>query len=220
MFFLMTEHNLFHEVQEDLQRQQMEAMWKRYGIWVVGAALGVVLATAGTTAYHSWKAERDQRLTAELLAATKGGAGEAKNIEALQGFAAKPENAGAAQAVFALLRAGTLAADANDKAKAIQIFDQVANDSTVDTAYRQLGDLLSVQMQLDSGDAAALSLRLAPLTEERAPWRFSALEEQGYLAIRAGDKAKARQIFTDLSQDTRAPHSMGLRATDVLRSLN
>ena len=214
----MTEHNLFHEVQADLERQKLEALWKQYGLWVVVVALGIILATAGSTAYRSWKISNDQRLTAELLDADKVGNDQLTSIENLEKFAAA--NSGANQADMALLHAGAIAIDKNDTAKAISFFDAVANDAKAEPAFRQLGDLLSVQVQLDTGDAAALSARLQPLTEERAPWRFSALEEQGYLALRANDKSKARQIFAELSQDARVPPTMSARAADILRSLN
>jgi len=218
MFPSMTEHNLFDEVKEDLERQRLEALWKQYGLWVVILALGIVLATASSTAYHSWQANQNQKLTSELLAVSKTSADTSKNIEALQKFA--DSNAASNQAAFALLHAGALAADENDKAKAATLFDQVAADTKIDPAFRQLGDLLSVQAQLDSADPATLSARLQPLTEEHATWRYSALEAEGYLALKSGDKDKAKQIFTTLSQDARAPQSIGARASDILRSLN
>jgi hypothetical protein len=214
----MTENNLFQEVQEDLERQKLEALWKKYGFWVVVAALGIVVATASSTAYRSWHADHEQRLTAELLSASKSTADAATNIDSLQKFAA--DNAGSGQADLALLRAGALAADKDDKAAAVKAFDQVASDTKADPAFRQLGTLLSVRAQLDNGDPAALSARLQPLTAEDAAWRFSALEDQAYLALRAGDKDKAKQIFTDLSQDARVPEGIAARATDILRSLD
>jgi len=214
----MTEHNLFQEVQADLERQKLEALWKQYGIWVAIVALGIVLATASSTAYRSWKTERDQQLTTGLLAATKANTDLAKSIDELQKFVDANPTTGHAD--IALLHAGALAVDQGDKTKAAAFFDKVANDTNADPAFRQLGDLLSVQVQMDNGDPTILAARLQPLTEERAPWRYSALEEQGYLALRAGDKAKARQIFADLSQDARAPQSIGARASDILRSLN
>ena len=64
---IMTENNLFQEVQEDLQRQRWENLWKQYGVWIGIAALVIVMATAGSTYYRSWKVERDQRLTSGLL---------------------------------------------------------------------------------------------------------------------------------------------------------
>ena len=214
----MTEDNLFAEVQEDLERQKLEALWKKFGPFIVAAALAIVVATASTTSYRSWKAEREQDLTARLLEASKPDAASADKIAALQKFA--DENQGVTQTDLALLQAGSLAAEQGDKAKAAGLFDRVANDGNADPAFRQLGALLSVQTQLDNGDPVALAARLAPLTEEKAAWRYSALETQAYLALRTGDKAKARQIFTDLSQDARTPHSISTRATDILRSLD
>lgn len=214
----MTELNIFQEVKEDLERQKLEALWKKYGIWVIVAALGVVVATASSTSYRSWKAGHDRQATSALLSATQGVSDAGKSIEMLQKFA--DGHAGVGLSDLALLHAGALAVDQNDKAKAIPLFDKVAADAKADPAFRQLGDLLSVRAQLDSGDAAAMSARLQPLTVEGAAWRFSALEDQGYLALRAGDKAKAKQIFTDLSQDSRAPQGISTRASDLLRSLN
>jgi hypothetical protein len=218
MLPLMTEPNLFQEVQEDLERQRLEGLWKQYGGWIVAVALLVVVATAGSTSYRSWRAEENQKLTTDLIAADKPQADNVKTIEKLQQFAAL--HPGTSHNDLALLKAASLAADQNDKVKARQLYDQVAQDTTADTAFRQLGDLLSVQLQMDDGDAGALTARLQPLTEENAPWRYTALEDQGYLALRQGDKSKARQIFTTLAQDARAPQSIGARATDILRSLN
>jgi hypothetical protein len=214
----MTEQNLFQEIQEDLDRQKLEALWKKYGFWIIVAALGLVLSTASSTAYQSWRAGHDMRLTSELLSASRLLPDASKNIEALQKFA--EENKKEGHASWALLRAGALALNRGDIPGAIQFFDKVAADVHADPAFRQLGALLSVQAQMDDGKAAELSVRLQPLAAEGAPWQFSAQEAQAYLALRAGEKAKARQIFTDLSQDSRAPRSISARASDILRTLN
>jgi hypothetical protein len=160
----------------------------------------------------------DKHLTSDMLAATRAGPDAGKSIEKLQKFAA--ENRATTFAALAELRAGALAAEQNDKVKAVTFFDAAAAEEKADAAFRQLGDLLSVQMQMDAGDPATLSGRLEPLTVEHAPWRFSAMEDQGYLALRTGDKNRARQIFTLLSQDATVPQSIGARAKDIARSLN
>ncbi len=213
----MTEHNIFDEAKEEYERQKMEALWKQYGIWVVIVALGIVLATATSTAYRSWKIDHDQKITNDFVAAAKPGADNAKSITALQQFA--DANGGTNQAAFALLKAGALAADQNDNAKAVTLFDKVEADDKADIAFRQLGTLLSVEAQLDSGDITALDARLQPLAVIDATWHYSALQDEGYLAIRAKDTAKAKEIFTILSQDARAPQSIMTRASDILRSL-
>jgi len=75
-------------------------------------------------------------------------------------------------------------------------------------------------VQIDPKRIEELSERLQPLTAQDGAWRFSALEAQAYLALRAGDKSKAETILTGLSQDVRAPRSLASRASDVLRTLN
>ncbi len=214
----MTDHNLFQEIQEDLDRQKLEAFWKKYGFWIIVAALGLVISTASSTAYRSWRDDRDRKQTTAFLSAASVRPDPAQTVAALQKYAG--ENAGANLASYALLRAGAAAVEKNDREAAIGLFDKAAADSSADPAFRDLGVLLSVQMQLDKGDPAALSSRLAPLVSEKAPWRFSALEAQALLALRADNKAGAKKIFTELSQDPRAPQSISARASDILRTLN
>ncbi len=95
-------------------------------------------------------------------------------------------------------------------------YDSLAGDSSAGETYRDLAVLLSVQHQLDSGDPDGLMARLAPLTAEDNPWRYSALELTALLANRAGDRARAREIFTRLGDDAGAPQGLRARAREML----
>ncbi|MDE1901445.1 MAG: tetratricopeptide repeat protein [Alphaproteobacteria bacterium] len=214
----MTERNIFDELQEDFERQRLENLWKKYAPAVIAAALAIVIATAGMSAWRTWKTDRDQKLTNAYIDAAQEDQDAAKSVDLLQKFAAA--HPGTDLGAFALLRAGAQQAEQGDAAKAAASFDAVANDAKADPAFRQLGTLLSVRAQMDTGDAAALSARLDPLTADGAPWRYSALEAQAYLALRAGDTAKAKKIFTDLSQDARVPQDIAARAGDIVRSFH
>jgi hypothetical protein len=218
MKYRMSENNLFQEIQEDLDRQKMEALWRSYGPLVLMVAIVIILGTAATTAWRSWDAKREQQATGDLIKINDITGDQVKQIEALQDFAQK--NHTDTQASFALIHAGALEARAGDITKAVAIYDGVANDSKADAAFRQLADLYAVEVQLDTGNAAALEKRLQPLLAENAPWRFSAMEYDGYLALRTGDKAKAKQIFTELSQNASVPQSLGSRAAVMLRYVN
>jgi len=214
----MTEHNLFQEVQEDLDRQKLEAFWKKYGFWIVLVAVGIVLSTASSTAYRTWNSRRNQTMTSALLEAARATPDTAKSMDLFQRAAEKYQGKG--HDVLALLREGSLAQSKNDKAKALSLFEKVASDAKADPAFRQLGALLSVEIQIDEGAPAELMSRLAPLAAEGAPWRFSAKEAQAYLALRMNDKAKAKEIFTSLAQTPDVPQSLAQRATDILRTLD
>ena len=38
--------DLFREVEEDLRREQFSKLWEKYGAWVIGLAVGIVVLTA------------------------------------------------------------------------------------------------------------------------------------------------------------------------------
>ena len=212
----MTEENLFKEVEEDLARQRMEELWRRYGPLVIVGAVIVVLATAGTTTWHSMQLAKEQKATEGVVSIIDEVKPDPeKQIAALEGFAQKTNEE--TQAVFARLHAAALATKEGHPEQAIKLYDAVGADSKADEAFRQFGDLMSVQTQLDSGDPAALDKRLQPLAAPDAPWHFTATEYQGYLALRAGDKNKARRLFESLAQDASAPRTLSERAGDMLR---
>ncbi len=64
-----------------------------------------------------------------------------------------------------------------------------------------------------------LSERLAPLTAEDNPWRYSALELTALLSGRTGDKERERDIFTRLFEDPGAPAGIRARASEMLKIL-
>ena len=211
----MTDENLFKEVEEDMERQRYEALWKQYGGMVIAAALAIVLGTAGYNFWLGHTQQKNQRATDELVAITGAKTDPVKQIEALQQFV--QNNPGQTQTTLAALHAAALAAKQDKKDDAIRMYDAVAADSKADHAFRQLADLLAVQVQMDSGDTAKLLQRLQPLMAEKEPWRYTAMEFAGHIALRAGDKANAKDYFTKLSQDAGAPPTISARAADMLR---
>ena len=82
-----------------------------------------------------------------------------------------------------------------------------------------MATLLSVMHQIDEGDAEALHTRLAPLAAPGHPFRASALEAQALLALREGDLAAARDLYTQVVDDIEAPARLRARATQVLAAL-
>lgn len=214
----MTESNLFQEVQEDLERQRLEALWKRYGKWIMAGVALVLLVATGVNLWTAHKREKNEALTAELIQAQ--GNGQAMGSEAAKALTILSEgHAGHAQGAIAGLRAAGLLAQQKDVQGAVKIYDQIAADSKIDPALRQFADLMAVSVQMDAGEPAALLQRLQPLQAENAPWRFTAMEYAGHLLLKTGDKEKAKAIFTALSQEATLPPTMATRVGDMLRLL-
>jgi hypothetical protein len=209
-------HNIFQEIEEDLQRQKWEDLWKRYGPYVIAAAALIILATSAITSWHSYRTQHHQAATDSLMAILdKANASKAEEIKALDAFA--QNNSGTTQATLARLYNAAAVAKDGDKTKAVAIYDSVVHDAKTDIALRQFADLMAVQAQMDSADPAVLRVRLKPLWADGMPWRDVALNFEGHLALKAGDKAGARQAFSLLAHDGSAPEHLSEDAAEMLR---
>ena len=215
----MSQDNIFREIDEDMERQRYEALWNRYGKYAIAFVVAIIAVTAVHTYWQSETLQQHQKATGDLaMLVNQAKDDNNKKISDLLAFSA--ENPGQTQGALAALGAAQLAARQGDKDKAVQIYDALSADTKAQPEFRQLADLYAVEVQLDTGDVAKLQERLKPLIGAKEAWNYSALEMSAYLDIRCGDKDKAKDIFTNLSQDAGAPPSLVARAGDMLRLLS
>lgn len=211
--------DFIREVDEELRRENWEILWKKYGKFVIAAAVALVLGTAAVVGWREY--DRSTRMKAgDAFGAVIADVENTKEpAEAADKLAAYIPGAPAGYAALARLREAKLRADAGDSASAIGLYDGLAADNGAEPLFRDLATLYSVRMQIDGGDAATLNARLLPLATDTGPWRHSARELQAALALNAGDTAAAREIFSRIADDMDAPDSLRSRATEMLRAM-
>ncbi len=209
--------DIFREVDEDLRREKAEALWKKYGNYLIIAALAIVLGTAGRV---GWKHYREnQRATA------------ATQYQAVLEQAGRGDDAAVAASAFRAARAqlpsgyGTLAqlheaaklADAGDLRGAIAVYDELSQSG--DPTLAGLAELLAGARLIEAGETGAAQGRLTALVDAGSPWRFTAAELLAVIDLEAGNAAAARGKYESLSQDAEAPANLRARAAQMLRIL-
>lgn len=210
--------DIFREVDEEIRKEDYAALARKYGPWVIGLAVAIVLLVAG---YQGWqyydreqRLERSQAFTAALRQLDDGDTAAARS--ALAGLA-DPEGDG-----FALLAALELAriqAEAGETASALEIWERIAASANADRPLRAAATVFAVMHRMDEGDPAALAERLQPYAGQDGAFRFSALELQALLARRQGDGARARELYRQIADAPAAPQGLRQRATQMLKLL-
>jgi hypothetical protein len=205
---------LFREVEEDIRRDRLERLARKYGGVLIAAAVTVIAGTGGYVLWKNWAEaqRRDQtlRLAAALdLAGPKGDAKAA--AEALATLA--PRTSGGATALTRLYEAGVRGRSGEGDGGAV--YDALAADGSLDPLFRDLALLMAVATRIESGEPKALEGRLAPLLADGNPWRFSARELTALLAARTGDRERARTLFQQLADDNGTPTAMRARAAEL-----
>lgn len=207
---------IFQEIEQDLQRQRFESLWKKYGPALIGCALLIVVATAAVMGWKSYRAGQGHAQTGDLaqlvLISDKGDPGQM--IQSLLAY--DKTHDGSAQAAIALLYAGQEAVQLDQQAQALEIYDALSKKTDVPSVYSQLGALLYVLTAMDEGQPAQLETRLQPLLHDEVIWRFMAAELAGHLAYKSGDLPKAQKLFADLINKEGVPPTIQQRASDML----
>jgi hypothetical protein len=215
--------DIFDEINEDLRAERAQLLLKKYG-WLIGvAALLIVGGVAGWEGWQRWQDKQDREAAAAYLSAMRIAdqirPGQRIPPDAILAFDRVARSAPHGYAVLARLREAGLKADAGDLAGAVRAWDEVASDRSVDSLFRDLATLLSVQRQVDTGNPPALEARLKPLENPDNAWHSLAEESQALLELRQGKTDQARDELRRLAQDVTAPEGVRRRANGLLEQL-
>lgn len=196
--------DIFHEVEEDLRRDQAAAIWKKYGSVLVGAALLLVLAVAAHWGWTKYATNQQLQASADFLSAAS-----TKDLKARETALGKIATEGGTYGVLAQFRLAETAIEAGDKARARDILAGIAKDRSADKALYELAAIQAALLELEIGKPETAAATVEHLTKEGGAYRLSALEVTGLAAVAAGDTEKARTTFETLRKTAEAEAAAG-----------
>jgi hypothetical protein len=208
--------DIFREVDEEVRREQLKRLWDRYGLFIVAAAVLVVVGVGAWRAYQWYEARKAAEAGAAYNAAAQL-AQDGKPTEATAAFAQLATSGTPAYRALARLREAEVMAT-RDSAAAVAIFDEVAVNSGIPQLLRDLATVRAGFVLVDKAPYADLSRRLEPLAQPNGSFRHSARELLALSAWRNGDMAAARRWAEAALSDPDAPASLRARI-DVLKAL-
>ncbi len=210
--------DIFKEVDEDLRRDNLEKLWKKYGFQFMGLAAAVVLGVAGVQGWQAYDLDQRSKLSDRYGAAHEL-AQSGETAAGLDAMIDLSEASGDSYAGLAAFEEARLRVESGDTGGAIAVWDRIAEGSGLGPGFKEAATLFSILHQIDSGDPAALRARLQPLAADSQPFRSSARELLALIALGAGDTAVARDLYTKISDDREAPAGLRQRATQMLAAL-
>lgn len=209
--------DIFREVDEDLRQDRASALAKKYGPYVIGFAVAVVLGTLVFQLWKSWDL-RQRSEQSDRFAAASRLLGEDQPEAALAALDELGQPDGGYGTLTAFARARLLA-DEGRRDEALAIWRGLAEDSSSGPALQGVARLYLVMHQIDDGDPEELEAMLQPLLGPGNGFRPMALELTAVLALRAGDNGRARQVYSEIADDLTAPPNMRARAAQMLAAL-
>lgn len=208
--------DLFEEVEENLRRDQLQEIWKKYGVLFIAGAAALVLGVGGVGLYRGWHADRSKDASQEFVDLQTLAANDPKAAEPKLAAFAKSAHGGY-KALAEMERASVLQAE-GDLPGAILAFDSAAKLAS-DKSVKQSAQLRAAYIAAESEPFAAIEARVKPLIEGGGAFGYLGRELLAVEAFEAGKPDRARTEFDYLATAFDAPQGVRERAQRYLAFL-
>jgi hypothetical protein len=208
--------DIFHEVDEEVRRDQLKKIWQRYGNYIIAGCLVVIVGIAGWRGYEWTQSKHAAESGAAFeQAATLAETGKVQEAEAA--FAKLGIDGTAGYRVLSRLREAAELARSDPKA-AVKAYDEIAADRGAGQVIQDLATLRAGYLLVDGTPYPDLRSRLEPLTGPSRAFRYSARELLALSAWKQGDTGAAKQWTETIIGDPQTPAGARSRA-EVLSQL-
>lgn len=213
----MSEETLFREIDEDLRADRLRNLWQRFGPYIIGAAVAVVLLVAVNEGWSWWQKSNAARSSDALYVAFDAArAGDTqKALDALAPV--ESEGTGQYPALARFAEAAYLAKQGK-AAEAVAVYDELAGSLT-ELRLRELALILAAFDLVDSGYVSGIETRVNGLVASGSSFTSAAREALGLAQYKAGDLDAALATFQAVTSDPTATNDLLARVSVYITQL-
>lgn len=206
--------DFINEVEEELRKDQYNALLRKWGPYLAAAAILLVL---GTALYEFMDYRKDRAAKSASIsyfaAYEKYDDG---NIDAAQSdFMAISEAANDGYAGLSLMQAAGIELEKGNFDKAVALLDQAAEKFS-DPRHEHLARLKAGYILMDQGRYDDVNIRISPLLEDGSPYNHLAQELAAFTALQQGDVRTARSKFALLARGVDVIPGVQARAEQMM----
>lgn len=211
----MSDESLFREVDEEVRQEQFKKLWARYGKFVIGLAVMVILGVAGMEGWRYFQLKQSQEAGDSFFSAAELAAG-GKAEDAVKQF----ESIGkTGYAELGRIRAATALSTEGKIDEAVKLYDAVAADAKVDQTLRDLSRVRAAALLANTAPFADVEARLKDFVDPNNPWRHIAREILASVQYRVKDYAGADKQVQAILADPATPAPLRQRALTMSQLL-
>lgn len=202
------------EVNEELRRERLTRFWEKMGRYIIGVSVVIVGITVASVLWENYKASRQQDAAGAYLTAEK--ARVQKQLDQAAGaFADLAKDDATGYPALARMKEAAILREQGKNEEAVAAYVALADERTADAGLRAFARIYAAQlMSLSGKPLAEVEAVLKPLTEKAdSPFAALAKEQLALAAHTAGDDAKARALFEEISAAQKASSSLRQRAS-------
>ena len=203
------------EVNEELRRQQLKSIWDRFGVYIIGFAVLIILSVGGNEIINHLNNRVSQRESnafdnaLNLIEKGNDSAGLDQLIKLTEG---KTGYKG-----LAFFRLSTESLTNGNYQEAVDYLKKASLDKTLTNNLRVFAKIKAGLILVDNGSFSEVDVLLKEVIESGGPFSFHAKEILALALIKNGRDLEAQEIFQEIANDASAPPVLARRAEIFLR---
>ena len=203
------------EVNEELRRQQLKSIWDRFGVYIIGFAVLIILSVGGNEIINHLNNRVSQRESnafdnaLNLIEKGNDSAGLDQLIKLTEG---KTGYKG-----LALFRLSSESLTNGNYQEAVNYLKKASLDKTLTNNLRVFAKIKAGLILVDNGSFSEVDVLLKEVIESGGPFSFHAKEIIALALIKNGRDLEAQEIFQEIANDASAPPVLARRAEIFLR---
>ena len=203
------------EVNEELRRQQLKSIWDRFGVYIIGFAVLIILSVGGNQIMNHLNNRVSQRESIafdnalNLIEKGNDSAGLDQLIKLTEG---KTGYKG-----LALFRLSSESLTNGNYLEAVDYLKKASIDKTLTNNFRVFAKIKAGLILVDNGSFSEVDVLLKEVVENGGPFSFHAREILAFALIKNGRDLEAQEIFQEIVNDASAPLVLARRAEIFLR---
>jgi hypothetical protein len=213
----LSEESLYREVDEEVRRQKLQDLWKRWGNLFVAISLAIIAVVAGYKGWQYWELKRSEDAARTYFAALEL-AGQGKSDEAVKKFAEITPRAHEGYGVLARMIIAAELAAAGKTEEAVKAYDEIASAAT-EPNLRDPARIRAALLLVDTAGREEIIKRVADLGKPDNVWRNEAREILALAAYRANDYAETDRLMNEVVLDPDTPANLRQRAQVMISLL-
>ena len=203
------------EVNEEIRRQQLKSIWDRFGIYVIGFAIFIILSVGGNEVlnYSNKRiSERESIAFDSALTLIEKGDDSAGFNQLL-----KLSEVKTGYKWLGFFRLSSESLSNGNYREAIDFLKKASSEKSLTKNLRVFAKIKAGLILVDHGNISEIDILLRQVIENGGPFSFHAKEIFSLALIKDGRDLEAQEIFQEILNDASAPPVLARRAEIFLR---
>ena len=211
--------NIFNEVDEDIRKERYQNLWSKYGKYVIGFLILIVIIFSLSQYLQSKNISDNKKILDIYFTAVE--AIEKNQLDsANQGLETVYNDKNKVLSAISGIKLSQTYLKNNQRDKALSVLENIYNNKSLEPVYRELALYKYIVINFENIEVDSIEnmVRSVEVSGKLFSWYFQEIIGIKYLTL--GNTIKANSIFTRLSLDKDTPFDLKIRLDKLIQIAN